>query len=87
MVNRMKKKYFRCCLCNLEKPVRFQGVIIGSGHFTEFVCKPCSRKNYSIYGTFEDLKSNEEHETFTDKRLRVKEWISKMGMELEGKWK
>jgi hypothetical protein len=80
MVNRMKKKYFNCCLCNLEKPERFKGVIIGSGHFTEFVCKPCSRKNYSIYGTFEDLKSSEPHETFerTTTRYRVKDWLKKI---------
>lgn len=80
----MPRKYFKCSICNIEKPDRWKGLIIGSGLFTEFVCRNCSRENYSIYGTFENLNDSETEKT--TRRINskgVKEWLKSFGVDMK----
>lgn len=51
----MNRQNFYCYLCQEECKKRQKALVVGSGMFTEFICKKCARNNYVIYGSDEEL--------------------------------
>ena len=49
---------FTCYLCEEIKDRKERGIELGSADFSRCICKICSRKNYCIYGAFEDLNED-----------------------------
>ena len=63
------KQPFKCYLCEDDKPDKEKGIEVGSGFFLYHICKQCSRKNYSVYGAFENLNDD-------DPIVRKADWVA-----------
>ena len=87
-----KPRKFTCCNCHEERRLEYKGIEIGSGFFTEWYCRFCSRKLMSTYGTRENLNKAGEHRKFTDTNnynedsfwVKMANSLKKIGMEREG---